>query len=607
MKKMKYIMSLALLGLLAVSCADFLERQPLDSISDGNYWKTPNDLKLYMNNLYSNNDLLPLDNGYGGAGPFDDDAQNGTDIALRYNYNTRMNGEATIPADDNGWGSGDWGALRNINYFLVNYKPVEDAVGFDAVKQYVGEALFFRSLFYFNKLTRFGDLPWIETVLNTGSEELMGARLPRNEVVAKIMADLDNAVKWLPARGGSAWTGRLTKEVALALQARIALYEGTWEKYHAGDDFKAATNESVKFLTKAAEASNALMEMAQTNGYPSLYTVGGTDAAYRELFIQTNYATVGEVLFHRQYEAGALINRWQGYTYCSGGSGATKSMMDSYLKLDGTPIDPATFDYSSLTKVAEGRDPRLSMSTFIDDGKHYYWELTTPARLYCVPYFDGWDADESAFGGYGIYKGHNYHFDRMDYNVVHNSLIYYRYGETLLIYAEAKAELGQLTQADLDRSVNLLRDRVGMPHMTIGGKVDPNFEFAELGADIQAVRRERKVELAHEGFRYNDIMRWAAADELIVGKTPVGAVKAQWVGLNIANHPYGATEKDRQKGWDERVAKLVTDKDGLLTFTNVANIPNGMQFNVNRDYLNPIPTNQLTLNPQLKQNPGWSR
>lgn len=163
---------------------------------------------------------------WGSIGPYGVDADNGADTQVTYNYNTRMNGESTVPASGGEWAIGDWSTLRNINYFMTNYDKVD--APWDQVKDYVGEALFFRSLFYFGKLKSFGDLPWVTSTLDNTSSVLYEGRLPRNQVVDSIMVDLDKAIEYLPERGPS-YTGRITKEVALLLQARIALYEGTWE------------------------------------------------------------------------------------------------------------------------------------------------------------------------------------------------------------------------------------------------------------------------------------------------------------------------------------------------------------------------------------------
>lgn len=610
MKKIKYCIAISILLLFAVSCNDdFMDRAPLDKISDANYWKTANDLKLYVNNLYNRNDLLAKEDGWGSIGPYGWDADNGSDTEVRYYYEPRMNGEYTVKDDNDGWGNGDWESLRDINYFLDHYKAVEELTSFDAVKQYVGEALFFRSMFYFKKLCRYGNLPWASTTVTPESEILYLERSPRNEIATNILADLDNAIEYLPARAGGAWTGRITKEAAMALQARVALYEGTWEKYHANDDFKAATNESQKFLEKAAQVSGDLIAMSEANGYPALDGVGA-EFGYRDLFNQEDYSGNKEVLLWRKYQAGAINSIWDRYSANGAGRGATKSLVDSYLKLDGTPVT-ANYDDATLLKVVENRDPRLAQTIQINDGGHFRWAAANPAVYFTAPSFDGWDSEESNPTGYQIYKGHNFRYaEARPGGQGLQALIYFRYGETLLIYAEAKAELGTITQADLDKSINKLRDRVGMAHMTTGVATDPNFEFAALAPVIQAIRRERKVELACEGFRVDDIMRWAAAGELIAGKTPVGAKKTQWVGFKFTDYlPEATPDISRQTVFDDRVSALETDANGYIKiFKNTLNGgTQGFKFNTGRDYLYPIPTNQLTLNPKLGQNPGWGK
>ena len=593
---------------LAVSCNDdFLERYPLDSISDANFWNTTNDLKLYVNNLYYRNGLLALEDQWESIGPYGYDADHGTDTQVWNNYNRRMNGEKTIADDGDGWGNDDWLALRNINYFMDNYKAVEAQTSFDAVKQYVGEVLFFRSIFYFNKLRRYGNLPWSSTTVTTDSDVLFAERLPRNQVVDSIMFDLDISVEYLPARAGGAWTGRVTKETAMALQARIALYEGTWEKYHAGTDFGAAINQSTKFLEKAAKVAGDLMTMSETNGYPALDNVG-VENGYRDLFNLEDYANSKEVLFWKKFQLGVIASLWDRYSASGAGRGATKNLIDSYLKDDGTPVLPG-YDDATLIKVVENRDPRLYQTICVNDRKQFLWERANPPRYVIAPQLDHANAESVNPTGYQTYKGHNFrHPAARPAGQGLQALIYFRYGETLLIYAEAKAELGTITQGDLDRSINKLRDRVGMPHLTVGVAGDPNFEFSSLTPIIQAVRRERKVELALEGHRHDDIMRWAAAGELIVGKTPVGSKLAQWIGFKFEDYlPESQPDLGRQANWDPRISNYQADENGYIKiFRNTLNGgTEGFKFRLNRDYLLPIPTNQLTLNPKLEQNPNW--
>ena len=607
MKQIKYIFIMALV-ITASSCNDeFLERAPLDEISDVSYWTSINDLKLYVNNLYNRNDLLAHENGWGSIGPYGWDADDGSDTQVRFEYNTRINGEGTIPASGGGWATGDWHTLRRINYFMDNYKKVEERTSFDAVKQYVGEALFFRSVFYFAKLSRFGDLPWASTTVTINSDILYKERLPRNQVVDSIMADLDKAVEYLPARAGGAWTGRLTKEVAMALQARIALYEGTWEKYHAGTAFAPASNQSAKFLQKAADVAGALITMSETSGYPALDNVG-VENGYRDLFNKETYAASKEILFWKQYRAGEINSIWDRYSSNGAGRGATKNLIDSYLKADGTPV-AADYNDATLVSITENRDPRLGQTIQINDKKHYRWMAANPSRYFIAPAFDGWDSEESCPTGYQTYKGHNFSYaDARPAGQGLQALIYFRFGETLLIYAEAKAELGVITQADLDKSINKLRGRVGMPPLTTGVSNDPNFEFASLSPIIQEVRRERKVELACEGYRIDDIMRWAAAGELIVGKIPVGAKLDQFKNFKFSDYlPESEPDVPRQTTFEDRVSALEANANGYIKiFKNTLNGgTQGFKFNVGRDYLYPIPTNELTLNPNLKQNPGW--
>jgi hypothetical protein len=441
---------------------------------------------------------------------------------------------------------------------------------------------------------------------------LFTERLPRNQVVDSIMLDLDNAVSYLPARAGGTWTGRVTKETAMALQARIALYEGTWEKYHAGTPFAAAVDNSTKFLTKAAEVSGALITMSETNDYPALDNVGVANG-YRDLFNREKdeYASSKEVLFFRKTEVGAITTIWHRYSANGSGRGATKNLVDSYLNIDGTTV-ASGYDDATLVKVATGRDPRLEQTIQINDDKHYRWLTASPPVYFIAPSFDGWDSEESTPTGYQIYKGHNFNYPGADPRGTAGlqSLIYFRYGETLRKYAEAKAELGTINQTDLYRSINKLRQRLNpvVTDLTTGVAIDLNFEFSTLSPIIQAVRRERKVELACEGFRVDDIKRWAAADELIVDYTPVGAKLAQWSGFKFTDYlPESTPDISRQEKFDERIGELVADGNGYIKiFKNTLNGGTaGYKFNVSRDYLYPIPTNQLTLNPKLGQNPGW--
>lgn len=584
------------------SCNDnFLERYPLTSISDGSYWNSPNDLKNYANRFYSSS-LFPVYDDYS-MGPFGLDADNGSDTQIHRDFNTRMNGDLTVPASGGAWSTSDWSLLRSLNYFMDNYSKVTDP--WDAYKQYVGEILFFRSMFYFDKLIQFGDLPYVSTALYNDSKILFEGRLPRNQVVDSIMRDMDLAVDYLPARTAT-WTGRITKETAMLLQARIALYEGTWEKYHAKKNtpFSVAGSNGDKFIRKAAEVSGALMGLAESSGLTGLANVGVSNG-YSLLFNQKDYSANREVLFWRKYED-AVISRISEGLWTGGQRGITKRLIDQYLCTDGMPISlsPLYQGDKDLRTVVTNRDPRLDQTIAVDDGKHIEWyQLNT---YYTYPDLAGESSLPTSRPPtyYHLYKGRD--GDRDEYLSHSNpscGTIYFRYGEALLIYAEARAELGEITQSDIDKTVNALRARAGLPTAAMLNisniTTDPNWLFSSINPLLNEIRRERTVELACEGFRREDIFRWAAADELIKGYIPKGAVWEQW-------RDYPGTSQEFKDAWVDILNRLVGEDGYVYPWKESSAVgASGYKFNTGRDYLLPLPSDQLVLNPNLKQNPGW--
>ncbi len=603
-KQIKYIMILIAAAVFSTSCNDdFLERYPLTNVSDAGYWNSATDLKLYANRFYnSSGDItfFPVYNDWS-MGPFGQDADWGSDTQIALEYNRRMNGETLVPSSGGGWAIANWSTLRSLNYFMANYKKANDA--WDLCKPYVGEILFFRTMFYFDKLIQFGDIPYVSTLLQNDSEMLFEGRLPRNQVVDSLMRDMDLAVAYLPARTAT-WTGRLNKETAMLLQARLALYEGTWEKYHAlkNTPFKVQGSDGSKFIRKAAEVSGALMTLAESSGLTGLANVGTKDG-YNLLFNRKDYSTNSEVLFWRKYEAGVVYNMISGGLYNGGGRGLTKRMIDLYLCTDGKPISasPLYQGDKDLKTLITNRDPRLNQTICVDDGKHVGWkQLNT---FYTYPFLTGEDATTRAPTGYQLYKGHDGDRDENFSKTAPSvGMIYFRYAEALLIYAEARAELGEITQNDIDRTINALRTRAEMPAegmLNIGNITpDPNWLFPSLSPLLNEIRRERTIELACEGRRRDDIFRWAAADELIKGYIPKGAVWEQW-----KDYPGAPTEF--YKAWTD-LLEFVDDEGYLNPYKKFPAVSTtGYNFNLGRDYLMPLPTQELTLNPKLKQNPGW--
>ena len=574
MKNLKIAISLFALILIFNACEkDFLNRSPLDQVGSTDFFKSSADLETYVNQFYTRY-AFPIFREHGG--------DYGTDNAITINVSRGLEGSYTL--DDAG--SISFGDVRAINHFFDNYKKVEENAPFDDYKQYLGEAHFFRAKIYFNLLRSYGNIQWYTTELGTETPELYDPRTARNIVADNIIADLDSAAMYL-GEDKTDGASRINKWMALLIQSRVALFEGTWEKYHDGTPFGVSNADPNKYLKKAVEASTAIMN----SGIYSVYAPGDPMNDYHELFILRDYSSTNEVMFWRKFDnvlgKGEAPFRNQpnhqgewpyDYTY-------TKELADAYLCTDGDPIavSPLFQGHDSLRVEMQNRDPRFyqtfasqDIPWFIfDDGSTFTWGELVYDWL-------NTSAQYNAPAGYVNRKGYNplkvYHVPQYE----ETPGIVYRYGEVLLNFAEAKAELGTITQGDIDISIKLLRDRVGMPNLNLSSITDdPNWDFPNLSPTINEIRRERRVELMAENLRSRDLYRWAAMDELIVGKRPKGFMASQ-----IAVNPNPV------------------DGDGFLDPFQLK-LPDGYGFNVNRDYLNAIPKDQLLLNPNLTQNPGW--
>ncbi len=573
---MKYhnIISFICFITLIFSCnEDFLDRRPLDAVGQTDYFRTPEDLATYVNQFY-NSASFPVVPSYG----LDYDSDN----AVSKNFNSILAGTRTL----DGAGGISFSRVRSINYFFDNYHQVKEKHTLDEYKQYLGEAHFFRAISYFTLLQNWGDIQWFSSVQGTESEELYRNRDPRNFVADKIIADLDTAILYLQdAKTDGA--SRVNKWIALLMQSRVALYEGSWEKYHAGDPFGVDNPQPEKYFNKAAEAAAQVME----SGLYEVYSTGNPDVDYYDLFsTHRDYSGNSEVLLWKKYdnELGKGESAFRTEPNFRGRTpnehSITKELADYYLCEDGLPISvsPLFQGHESLASEATDRDPRFYQTIGVPG---YPWvtnnagEVTHYDALYNIL---NQGIEQNSPGGYVVRKGYD---TREIYQVPQYEQtpeIIYRYGEVLLNFAEAKAELGNITQADLDKSINELRGRVGMPPLVLAEiATDPGWNFPDLSPIINEIRRERRVELAMEGFRFDDIMRWAAADELIVGKRPRGFRAAQ-----VDENPYPV------------------DDQGFLDPYRES-LPGGYGFKPGRDYLNAIPKNQIELNPALEQNPGW--
>lgn len=578
---MKYTKFIALTLIMAFSlgCSDdLLDKLPEDEISPEAYWKTPNDLALFLNQFYTS---FPVHQGFnGGIFEFDNNSDNLADIFINNRF---VGNNSNAPTSDGSW---NYSSIRSVNFYLENSGTAEGNV--DLIEHYNGEAYFFRAMFYYNLLKRYGGVPYIDKTLNTDSPELYSARMPRNELATKIVEDLDKAIAKLQTKS-SAEAFRVHQGIALSLKSSVCLYEGTWEKYHSGDVFAAPENESAKFLQWAVDASETLINQ----GDYSLYN-NGTASTYWDLFNKVDYSGISEVMFWKKYNLSDGVTHKVGHylPQTGSGTGVTKSLVDSYLAIDGQPIGVSPLyspaQESSLTTIVNNRDPRLAQ-TIATPGDLLTVNSGVPNEIFEFPMFRG-NNEATNTTGYHIYKGGiTDNAQRID---SWTGAIIFRYAEVLLNFAEAKAELGNLTQGDLDNSINLLRARVGMPDLSISPVADPNKAFPALSDLINEVRRERRVEMALEGKRFDDLMRWAAADELIVGKRLLGF---KIVGSNAMEAEFS----------DLIGNSILVNADGYID-PYINTIPAGYGFKLGRDYLSPIPTEQIVLSQgNLEQNPGW--
>jgi len=573
---MKRIFLVLLILYICVSCVEVLDKYPLDEITEETYWKSSTDLELYINQFYPS--LRGVQNYFN----LDEHSDNLKPSSL----SSVLNGTRSVPATGGGW---NWSNIREINYFLENIDMVTSGDK-ASIDQFKGEGYFFRAYFYFEKVKQFGDVPWLDKVLNIDSEELYGTRIARNVIVDHIIDDLDIAIDFLKERS-QIGTNRINKESALALKSRVCLYEGTWEKYHAGTNFGVQGSNANNYLEMAAEAAGELI----SEGNLSLYSTNNPGEDYYHLFNRTDLTGNEEAILVMSVDPGLELGHWT-WTYLNGtrgrATGLTKSLVQSYLDIEGHPITISEIykGDNTLTQVVENRDPRLKQTMWVPGQVQI---ASDPPLIFEYPVLHQ-GAMDGATTGYMIRKGgttdpeQNTGTSSDNYGAT--DAMVFRYGEALLNYAEAKAELGNITQADLDKSVNLLRARVGMPAMDVNvGFTDPDWNFPSLSPIINEIRRERRIELALEGFRLDDLLRWAAADEIIQGK--------RWKGARfIMGISFPQIE--------DLIADLPVDEDNYID-RYITYIPNGFGFDETRDYLYPLPTTELSLNENLEQNPNW--
>ena len=577
------------------SCSDFLDREPITKPEAGNFLTGAIQVENYINGLYM---TLPSFSKFG-LGVRSEEKNSDNIIAEK--YDARLHGQNNQFSGASDWQTG-YQNLRKVNYFFHNYK-VPEAQENEDVLSLKGEAYFLRAYWHFDLLKKFGSIPVMDAFWDENAT-IAGLQIPaktRNEVARFILSDLVEAKNLLHSRGK--YSGiRINKEAAMVLAMNVALYEGTWEKYHSSDDFASSTNESNYFLGEVINWGNELFGCGI-----DLYKTGQNPGdAFAALFNSKDLSGMGEVLLWRKYSSDEGVfhdvngNLKAGVVDSEGAAGITQSLVDNYLNADGTFIDPTNEKFKDFKETFEGSDPRL-IQTVMNEGAKFA-SATTATPMHLEEYTDekkntisppklAGDGNTRSLTGYHIRLGIDTTFVSGNGET---ALPIIRYAEGLLAYAEAAAELEMWSDDIANKTLKALRERAGVKYLAPAK--DANFtDFGyTLTPVLQEIRRERRSELALQGFRLDDLMRWKA-DKLIVGKCGKGAYVGDESILFKSYSP------DNQK----RIRERLTLDDNKWADPMAGTLPSGYQFHADRDYLLPIPPSELELNKKLKQNPKW--
>ncbi|PWJ60679.1 putative outer membrane starch-binding protein [Dyadobacter jejuensis] len=590
--QIKNIVLVLLTALVAFSCQD-LDQVPQSTADKNAVFGSEKGLELYANSFY---DLLPSGNSIIRSDEM-------TDFGARSQVPDFLRDGAFGARQSSGW---DWSPLRNINYFLENNNM--ESVPAETRKNYNALARFFRAVFYFEKVKRFGDVPWINKAMDVEDPDLYHGRDPRTIVMDSVLADINFACENL-SRTNDNSRSLITKSVAYGIKSRICLFEGTFRKYHTSYNLQASADQ---WLQESIEASSKVI----SDGGFSLNEAGGSDNSYRQLFTSTTPVSSEVMLSYICDPALAVYNDanwwWTSSTYGARLS-FTRTYINTYLNIDGTPFtETPGHEKMTFSQEVKNRDKRLQQTIRMGDYQRINGGNPEPAP----PVFS------YTYTGYQPIKWclDDVYYDGGTRNI--NSIVLMRYAEILLNYAEAKAELGTITNDDWTKTVGALRKRAGITGglNTLPAKIDTYLQtnyFPEISnPSLLEIRRERAIELCLEGFRFYDIVRWHKGE----------LMEKPWNGFYVPalNQPFDLNEDGIMD-----VAFVKTPPTNPLpgvTYVNVAETtssgPNPQRLSEDtsgeiswlntvprkweeKHYLYPIPEADRLFNPVLGQNPGW--
>ncbi|MGE7774028.1 RagB/SusD family nutrient uptake outer membrane protein [Chitinophaga sp. NPDC101104] len=594
----KIILAILAAGAVAGSACKkgFLDRYPTTEISPQLFFKSESDLSMYVYGLLNH----PGAGIYSAEQSTDNCATTGGQTII-----TMMTGSPNSRNMPNAWG---WSRLRSINYFLENYQQAR--VAEEVKAHYAGIARYYRAMFYMDKIRTFSDVPWYGRTLNpTDTALLYAARTPRAQVVDSVIADLVFAAANVKESVPDGTPGRWSVKAAYA---RIALYEGTFRKYHPELNLAATAN---RFLDSARKQAQDIISSGKFKLANS----------YTELFNSADLSGNKEVILNCPYDVtkrGGSSSNNNGYMFGDYEQSPSRDLIQTYLMKDGSRYtDKPGYEQFQFVQEFTDRDPRLSM-TIVPPGF-----VKRPATLPYVQQF------ANNFTGYHQLKGY-FNFSTDAQITGSTDVPSIRYAEILLTYAEAVAEMGTATQTDIDNTIGLLRSRVGMPPLNMAAANAapdallaakyPGVQGANKGLILE-IRRERRVEMAMEGLRYDDVMRWYAgkslekhafgmyfpglgqydltgdgvADVLLVSKSTTIPPDAQRIknslGVTLIYNKvgnYGDASVDIYLENGDAGGRILTGKS-TRTFVEP------------KYYYYPVPYAETSMNPNLKQLFGW--
>lgn len=655
MKQNKYVMTAAKslvcgMSLFAVvGCNDFLDQEPLSNVSPESYLLTEGHLEAYVNGYYG---ILPSSSGSGGYAPYNDDGATDNNQGTNARYLTDA---WTVGQTGGSW---EFSNIYALNYFLQTAVPRYNNNSIQGspenIKHYIGEAYFLRAYEYFKRLRSIGDFPIVTSTLPDNQEILAAAskRMPRNEVARFIINNLDSAAYYMDNNRAKT---RITKNAALIMKSRVALYEGTWEKYHAGTDMVpngpgwpgaqkdynkgyqfpsgSAENEINYFLEEAMKAAEEVADNVSLT--PNNFTIrdeaSKPENPYYNMFASHDPSGYDEVVMFRDYDADlGIAHTYNHYLYSGGNTGYTQQFEHAFLMENGLPFyasgsEYAGDDYIQDTKV--NRDWRWRLFMKAPGEVKAVDNIATPETFPLIPRLYISDAKNATSTGYIQGKGYSLDYNDQLLGKDETAYIIFRAGEAYLNYIEASYLKKGVVNAKAAKYWNALRNRAGIKtdySVTVAATdiaTEAKYDWGAYSAGkmlddpiLYNIRRERRCEFIAEGFRVMDLSRWRSFDQLngyqLEGAKIFGPMKDLFVDEN-GNSLLLYDQADQSKNNVSSPSMSEYLRPNQKTTTNP--YYNGFYFRTAhylepiavQNFLNTAPDGASIEQSPIYQNPGW--